>query len=352
MVDRVLLIINSSSGTGHGESLLNQLPHALSKVLGETASLRTDVVTDHPQTKSCAKAFLGASSGSAAVIAAGGGGTLRAVIEAVCEVFGAGPLPGGERVQVTGLRMGSGNVVAKLFGVPLDPMEAIQGIGVSLRTGRFAPCCVICCRIDTPERETLTRYAVTMCGLGQFGRTSGDLARWHKRLPGLRRFATRFVKLESLNNVEYGLAVFVRALWCTLWPKACETVEVEASGERSSLRLLAGVALNFPIGMLPFDPGVRVEDPALSLHLIPQSSRFESLALAFAPHRLVNRARKIRIGPENSVELRITDRDTMEFFLDEDPEVAYRKLTIQVAGTLAFVPGPGYARPQEGAAHP
>jgi len=150
--------------------------------------------------------------------------------------------------------MGSGNVVAKLFGIPLNPVQAIREIGGSLRAGRWAPCCVIGCRIGTPRGEPVTRYAVTMCGLGQFGRTSGDLARWHKRLPGLRRFATRLVKLESLNNVEYGLAVLIRAIWCILQPGVCESVRVEAGGKSHSLRLLAGVALNFPIKMLHFDP--------------------------------------------------------------------------------------------------
>ncbi len=272
------------------------------------------------------------------------------MVEAVCEVYSAGSLSSRERVQVTGLRMGSGNVVAKLFGIPLNPVEAIRGIGESLRVGRWAPCCVICCRIGTPRGETVTRYAVTMCGLGQFGRTSGDLARWHKRLPRLRRFATRFVKLESLNNVEYGLAVLIRSIWCSLWPRVAESVEVEASGKSNSLRLLAGVALNFPIRMLPFDPGVRVEDAALSLHLVPLESRFTSLCMAFAPGRLVKRSYAIHLGPKDRAKLRILDRDSVEFFLDEDPEVAYRELTIEVAGTLAFVPGSGYASPSKGTA--
>ncbi len=352
MVERALLVINRSSGIGYGNEFLSLLPRTLSEALGGAVKLCVDVVSDHPQAKSCAKAFLGTSAASAAVIAGGGGGTLRAVIEAVCEIFGTGSLPGRERLQVTGLRMGSGNVVARLFGVPLNPVEAIREIGGSLQAGRWAPCCVIGCRIGTPRGEPATRYAVTMCGLGQFGRTSGDLARWHKRLPRLRRFATQFVKLESLNNVEYGLAALIRAIWCTLRPGACESVRVEASGKSHSLRLLAGVALNFPIEMLPFDPEVRVEDAALSLHLVPLESRFTSLCMAFAPGRLVRRSYAIHIGPKDRAELRILDRDTVEFFLDEDPELAYRKLTIEVAGTLAFVPGSAYACPPKGASRP
>jgi len=352
LVERVLLVINRSSGTGHGNELLGLLSRTLSEALRGPVKLCVDVVSDHPQAKSCAKAFLGASAASAAVIAGGGGGTLRAVIEAVCEIFGAGSLPGLERLQVTGLRMGSGNVVARLFGIPLNPVQAIREIGGSLRAGRWAPCCVIGCHIGTPRGEPATRYAVTMCGLGQFGRTSGDLTKWHKRLPGLRRFVTRFVKLESLNSVEYGLAVLIRAIGCFLWPGACERVRVKAGGKSYSLRLLAGVVLNFPIKMLPFDPKVGVEDAALSLHLVPLEGRFTSLCMAFAPGRLVKQSHAIHIGPKDRAELRILDRDTVELFLDEDPELAYRGLTVEVAGTLAFVPGSAYASPSKGASPP
>ena len=43
--------------------------------------------------------------------------------------------------------------------------------------------------------------------------------------------------------------------------------------------------------------------------------------------------------------MRVVARDSVEFFLDEDPERAYGGLTLEVAGTLAFVPGAAYGVP-------
>ena len=39
--------------------------------------------------------------------------------------------------------------------------------------------------------------------------------------------------------------------------------------------------------------------------------------------------------------LRVLNRDTMHFFLDEDP-IEAREVTLRVAGRLAFVPGKNF----------
>ena len=100
--------------------------------------------------------------------------------------------------------------------------------------------------------------------------------------------------------------------------------------------------MNFPVKALPVDPGVRAEDEALSLHLIPYSGRLSTLLLVLAPRRLLRGALKIRIEGQERVEIRLLDRNTAEFFLDEDPTTFHGLLTLQVAGSLAFVPGPEY----------
>jgi hypothetical protein len=121
-----------------------------------------------------------------------------------------------------------------------------------------------------------------------------------------------------------------------------EEVEVRTRDRRGVMRLLAGVAMNFPLEMLPVDPGVLAEDEALSLYLIPYAGRLEALLLVLAPSRLLRGALRVRIeGPER-VEIRLLDRDAVEFFLDEDPMTFHGRLTLQVAGSLAFVPGPEY----------
>lgn len=345
MVERTLLVINRSSGTGHGADIASRLRSTLAETLGPRMDLPVEVVSDHPQARACARKFLRASEAPAAVIAGGGGGTLRAVMEGICDGSAPGLLPGRERIRVSGLRMGSGNVVAKQFGVPLDPLEGVRGIAGNLQADRTSPCCVMRCQIALPPGAAEIRHAVTMCGLGQFGRVPGDLARWRRRLPRLRRFLARLWKLEALNDVEYALASLIRFGWCAIWPRACEAVEIRAQGRTQRMRLLTAVVLNLPIKGLPFDPGVRIEEAALSLHLLPFTGRFRSLWSVLAARRAASQAQTIRLGPEDGVEIRFLDRDSVEFFLDEDPEQAHGRLTIQVAGTLAFVPGPAYSWP-------
>ncbi|HSK83508.1 MAG TPA: hypothetical protein VK902_08920, partial [Rubrobacter sp.] len=105
---------------------------------------------------------------------------------------------------------------------------------------------------------------------------------------------------------------------------------------------LAGVAMNFPFKAFPIDPGVRAEDEALSVHLVPYSGRLSTLLLVLAPRRLLRGALKIRIEGQDRVEIRLLDRNTAEFFRDVDPMTFHGRLTLQVAGSLAFVPGPEY----------
>ncbi len=70
--------------------------------------------------------------------------------------------------------------------------------------------------------------------------------------------------------------------------------------------------------------------------------------MALAPRRLARQAETISIGVNDCVEVSYIDPDSVEFFLDEDSEVAHGHITIRVAGTLAFVPGPDYRWPTEG----
>jgi hypothetical protein len=51
------------------------------------------------------------------------------------------------------------------------------------------------------------------------------------------------------------------------------------------------------------------------------------------------RLRAWRLGLGERLDLTLLDRKSMEFFLDEDPELAFGSLSLEVAGTLAFVRG-------------
>ena len=100
--------------------------------------------------------------------------------------------------------------------------------------------------------------------------------------------------------------------------------------------------MNFPFKELPIDPGVRVEDEAVSVYLIPFTGRSSALRLVLVPRRLIRSALRIELRKFERMEIRLVDRDAAEFFLDEDPMIFHGRLTLEIAGSLAFVPGPGY----------
>jgi hypothetical protein len=270
---------------------------------------------------------------------------LRAVIEGVCEGSEVGHLPGRERVRLAALRMGSGNVLARQFGVPREPGAGLHGILKNLLADRTAPCCVMRCEVRTRAATSRVHYAATLGGFGQFGRVPGDLARWHRRLSGPRKLAAKFLGIERLNDAEYALAVLIRSVSCALSPDAAEVVEVCSGRRRQSMRLLTGLAMNFPLKALPVNPCVRAEDEAFSVHLLPLEGKLSALLLALSPRRLVRRAWRVKVEKGELIEIRLLDRDCAEFFLDEDPVTVHRHLTLQVAGTLAFVPGAEYGWP-------
>lgn len=375
-VHRALLIINRTAGVGHGEVVANRLSLMFKEGLGEQTQVQVELVSDHAAARACATTFINASEAPAVIIAGGGGGTLRAVIEGICsqptraadlatpaalrnggpraetpdaspgespgDSNTSTPLPGRERVCVGALRMGSGNVLAKQFGVPRDPIAGLRGLLESLKAGRTAPCCVMRCEIWKSPEHSEIHHAATLGGLGQFGRIPADLARWHARFPGLHASAADLFGIERLTNLEYALALLLRSVACVLFPDSVETVEVHFQSQKARMRLLSGVAMNFPIEAFPFKPHVRVENEVVSVYLIPLRGRLWPLLQIVAPQRLLPHTRCIRLEKNQRLEIRFADRDSVEFFLDEDPLTACGRLSFEVAGSIAFVPGPDY----------
>ena len=317
-VERALLIINRTAGTGQGEAVAERLAAYFEQGLDGLSQVKVEAVSNHADARACAARFVSESEAPALVVAGGGGGTLRAVIEGIYDIKAT------QRVRVGALRMGSGNLLARQFGVPRDPVPALQGLLLNLKAGRTVSCCVMRCEAWTSSGKSEIHYGVSLGGLGQFGRIPSDLARWRARLSVFHRCAARLFGLEKLNNSEYAFAFLIRYLSCLLFRNRAETVEIR--NER--FRLLSGVVMNFPIAALPFIPAVTVEDEALSVHLIP---------LSLPPH-----TRRIRIEKNQALDIRFVDRDKVEFFLDEDPVTTYKQLRLSVAGSIAFVPGPDY----------
>jgi diacylglycerol kinase family enzyme len=280
------------------------------------SEIKVELVSDHADARARAAGFMSESEVPALIVAGGGGGTLRAVIEGIYDTDAT------ERVRVGALRMGSGNLLAIKFGAPNDPVLALQGLLLNLKAGRTVPCCVMRGETWTSSGKSEVHHAVSLGGLGQFGRIPSDLVRWRARLSIFHRWAARLFALEKVNNFEYALAFLIRYLSCVLFPMRAETVEMR--GER--FRLLSGVVMNFPIAALPFKPGVTVKDEVLSIYMIP----------------LNGHTRIIRIEKNQPLDIRFVDRDEVEFFLDEDPVTTCKQLRLSVAGSIAFVPGPDY----------
>jgi hypothetical protein len=315
----VLVVLNRASGTGHDERLAGMLAEALRGGYGSPLDVRTAMVDEHPAARSATAAFVAAQRPSL-VIAAGGGGTLRAVVEGVMDAFPEGPPPQ-ESVQLAGLRMGSGNVVARRLDVPRDPLVGARQIGEELRKGTVRPCSVMRCTHGTPGGGTAIRHAVTMCGLGQWGRVPASISRWRARHSIARRRAAGLVGLERVNLLEYIGFGAARLVAGTVSASQCELVELD--GLRR-MRLLAAVVLNLPLPPLP-NPGVTLSENGAGLIVVPRLGR---------PFRR-------RLTPGFDFDIRLLDRESVEFFLDEDPERATGWLRLEMAGCIAFVPGRG-----------
>lgn len=333
-VQRALLIINRTAGTGQSESTLENLTSLFKEHLHKLSAVRVELVSNHNDARVCAARFISESDAPAFVVAGGGGGTLRAVVEGICT---SAEVPGPERVRVGALRMGSGNLLAKQFGAPRDPVVGLEGLLANLKAGRIVSCALTRCETWNKEGNSQVHHVVALGGLGQFGRIPSDLARWHKRVPGIRKNVAGLFGLERVNNAEYGLAVFIRSLFDLPQP-----VEIHYQNQTEQLRLLSGVVMNFPIAALPFRPAVTVEEEAFCVYLVPQNGKFSSLLQIAAPQRLLRHTRCIKMEKDQQLEIRFADDDAVEFFLDEDPVTTYKKLTLSVAGSIAFVPGPDY----------
>jgi diacylglycerol kinase family enzyme len=341
-VQRALLVINRNSGTGQSELLATNLSSIFKAALGELTEVRIELVNSHPAARASAERFFRESEAPALIVAGGGGGTLRAVIEGLCCAHESTRLPGPERVRIGALRMGSGNLLARQFGVPRDAVAGLRGLLTNLKTGWTVPCCVMRCETRSSTGNSETHYGVGLAGFGQFGLTPADLARWHARFPRLRKSAARPLSIETLNNLEYTIALLIRSISCVLRKDSAEIVEIEFENQKQHLQLLSGVVMNFPIKAIPLKPDVRVEDEALAVYLIPYKGRLSSLKPILAPSRLLADAHSIRLEQNQSLKIRLLNRDWVEFFLDEDPLTTHGCLSLSVAGSIAFVPGPDY----------
>ncbi len=335
---KLLLAINTSAGTGHDPALGREMAQTLRHRLGEKHPVQLGWGCGHREIRWHASEFARQNKHDSVIIAGGGGGTLRAVIEGVGDSAGTGKLPAANQLRIGALRMGSGNVIARQLGVAQNPREGVEELAAQLLAKITTHCCVIGCDVNN---HPATLFGATLGGFGLFGRVPKCLEAHHKIRPRFHRFSANLLGIERLTNVEYGLCLAGLCARAAVNPERLDTVEVRQGEHSERFPLLAGALMNFPLGALPFQPGVSVEDAELSLHLVPFRSRLQALGLVACPKRNARAARRFQITRDTPVTLRVLNRDTMHFFLDEDP-IEAREVTLRVAGRLAFVPGKNF----------
>ena len=335
----ILLLVNRVSGVGAGAALAQQLLGDARRILGSAGPITLREVDDHPAATAMVREALDRISGPLLVVAAGGGGTLQAVLQAIGENAADGVLPGPQRLRIAPLRMGSGNVLARRLGVRANAHDALRQIAHALSENQTIPCCVGRYDFDQAGGRKAVRFAATLAGFGQLGRIPADLARWHERRRRLHLLLARWCRLERLTSIEYAADLVARMLWCGVHPSSMETIEVRNGDRVSTLRLLMGAVLNFPVKALPFDAMTDIRDPRLSLHLTPAMGVGGALAALVNRPSIRRVTHTCMIDEHRAVEIVLKDRACAGFFLDEDPMEFCGRLTIRVAGVVHCIGG-------------
>jgi hypothetical protein len=216
--------------------------------------------------------------------------------------------------------------------VKAEAKTALQEAAEGVRAGAFVPSVVLGC-----EADGQMRFSTTLVGLGQFGRIPGDLARWHRRLPRLRRLAAAAVGIERLTRMEYGGAFAARSVACAMRRECMERVEARVGGVREEMPLLAGAVMHVPIPGVPFRPSRRPGIPAFTAWLIPGSA--VTRAGLLSPERMASDALRLDAEGSDTLTIRLTSGGRSRFFLDEDLMDFGTELRIRVAGVVRLVPG-------------
>ena len=322
---RALMILNREAAAGRSDAEVAEVVASFERHFS-FVDRKVAVVETHAEATVAARSFRSSCEGFGAIVAGGGAGTLRAVAEGLCADTGRPPDP--DRLCVAPLRLGSGNVLAKTFGVSEDFEQAIAAAAINVRRSAIDECAVIRCAVDGQ-----VRYAMTLVGLGQFGRIPGDLAVLHQAYPRAREGLVDALGVERLTNLEYKAGMLIRGARCWVRPSRMEEVEIQTHRGTTDIRLLAGAVANFPIKGLPFRPTHGPGAPVLSGYLLRGESASPLKALRQAS------AYRFKVSENEPIVIRLKSPEPVEFFLDEDSLTFQNELQIGVSGTLGIVPG-------------
>ncbi len=338
----MLLVVNLTSGAGRTRDDVDCLRTAFHHLFASIPN-RIFVVTDsHDEVVRQTRDFLTSAPGPHFLLAGGGGGTNRALVQGLMEQIEKG-IVRLEDVQISSLRLGSGNVVPKYFGLPSEPLEAMHDIAAGALAGWTHPCGVYRCTLYYPNSAARSEYGITLGGLGQFARVPADIKHWKDRNANLMRQAARAVPIEAINTTQYVFFNLRRAAQCLLNPRRAEWVEVRYSGDSQRVRLWNGFLLNFDFPQLPIRSGCDIGEPRLMFCLLPHQGRIQMLWTLLNWRRLDGRVRKYEITPERPIEFAFLEDDATIVALDEDTFAAPARIKFEVAGTVRFVTGAAFA---------
>ena len=340
-IESALLVVNRPSGNGRTIEDIERLQSAFHDCFDPIANRVFEVTEGHDEVLRLTQDFLASFRGPCFLLSGGGGGTNRALVQGLLEEVKKGTIRLDD-VQISSLRLGSGNLVPKYFGLPHEPLEGMRCIADDLFAGRTYPCCVYRCTFYYPGGGAKQKYGLTMGGLGQFARVPDDIKRWKDKHLRLMQWASRLVPLEAINTWQYVVFSMIRAMRCIVQPRQAELVEVRYADRRERFRLLAGMLLNFDFPQLPIQGGCDIGEPRLVLCLIPHQGRGQTIWTLLNWRNLNHRVRKYEITPERPIEVLFSENSSTTLALDEDTFTAPARIRFEVADPVRFVTGTSF----------
>ena len=125
------LVVNKPSGNGHSAEDIEHLRAAFDDCF-RWIDVRTFAVAEgHDEVVNLTRDYLAAVKGPCILLSGGGGGTNRALVQGFLKEVEAGTV-GLDDVLISSLRLGSGNLIPKHFGMPRDPLEGMKRISADL----------------------------------------------------------------------------------------------------------------------------------------------------------------------------------------------------------------------------
>ena len=341
-VKSVLLVVNRTSGTGRTPDDVDCLRTVFHHLFASIPNRIFVVTHSHDEVVRQTRDFLTSAPGPHFLLAGGGGGTNRALVQGLMEQVEKG-IVRLEDVQISSLRLGSGNVVPKYFGLSSEPLEAMRDIATGIFSGWTHQCGVYRCTFYYPNGAARSEYGITLGGLGQFARVPADIKRWKERNADLMRRAARAIPIEAINTAQYVFFNLRRAAQCLLNPRRAEWVEVRYADDCRQVRLWNGFLLNFDFPQLPIRSGCGIGESRMVFCLLPHKGRIHMLWTLLNWRRLDGRVHKYEITPETPIEFVFLEDDATIVALDEDTFTAPARIRFDIAGTVRFVTGAAFA---------